>query len=428
MFKHMLLSTVQLSEIAQETRNSCGSTLRSPEFDGGKRPELRERRAADAVPIREPKGRIVFVFFRIYSKYILPYGIFGQDLAEIALGLNRITRQTYAHGIVELPLGAIVEYPETGQNSGFAIAHKFAVDPPSEFHPKLNIQYSFGDNHGGRSGATCGPILSGSNGMPARCNNLKIACKGLKVCSARGLSSKPAFAVDAAAKEVFDNTLAFFCTLLEKGCAFDPETGDVEFAALSDSDSDSDSETSGADLSDIPLRSRKRPRDVTTAGNLCEERSTKNRVHLFLRNLNEFEVPYLRALLTDDAVLIRQYEESAKTLGYGPLSPCPFTAPPYAQKQLCPYWHRSSTGKLSRGILERWKHNCTSTFNIYTPDDLEDCSFVLVICQNPHPHTPPPPAKTPPPLLDIFKSLLLDLDWKPRPAKIWLSLVLFPLP
>ncbi|KAJ7065891.1 hypothetical protein B0H15DRAFT_807690 [Mycena belliarum] len=350
-------------------------------------------------------------------------------LAEVALGLNSITRQTSVHGLVEHPRGAIIEYPESGSARGLAIAHKFAVDPASEFHPKLNIQYSLGDNHGGRPYVTCGTLLSGRDGMPASCNNLKIACKGLKVCAARPRSTTSVTppVLNTPAKEVFDKTIAFFCTLLENGCAFDPETSNTDFGSFGDSDSDSDSESDNPDSesSETLLRNRRRPRDPTCRGKLCfradeygrpfiqcQKRSVQNRSHLILRNLDEFEIPYLRALLTDDSALIQEYELSAKALGYGPLSPCSFTAPPSAQKQLCPYWHRSSTGKLARGILERWKHNCTATFNIYTPYDLEDCPFVLIICQNPHSHPPPSPVKTPPPLLEVFRSLLLDLNWK----------------
>ncbi|KAJ7219839.1 hypothetical protein C8J57DRAFT_1095131 [Mycena rebaudengoi] len=346
-------------------------------------------------------------------------------LAEVAHGFNTITRQTSVHGIVEHPLHAIVEYPETGKSHGLAIAHKFAVDPACNFHPKLNIQYSLGDNHGGRPYVTCGPLLSGRDGKPASCNNLKIACIGLKVCSARG--QRP-HAVDTAEKEVFDKTLAFFCALLEKGCAFDPATDDVEVDENdldSDSDSDCNSDSDDSNSSHMQPSNRRRPKDPTCRGKLvfksdeygrpliqCEKRSEKSRSHLSLRNLDQFEIPYLRALLTNDMETIQKFELSAKELGYGPLAPCSFTASPSAQKQLCPYWHRSSTGKLARGVLQRWKHNCTSTYNIYTPYDLNDCPFVLIICTNPHSHPPPPPTKTPPPLLDIFKSLLLELDWK----------------
>ncbi|KAJ7857577.1 hypothetical protein B0H13DRAFT_1640899 [Mycena leptocephala] len=75
------------------------------------------------------------------------------------------------------------------------------------------------------------------------------------------------------------------------------------------------------------------------------------------------------------------------------------------------YWHRQS-GKLARGVLQREKGNCPATFDIYTPYDLFDCPRVAIICRNPHSHPNPHPAKTPPALLETFKSLLLDLDWK----------------
>ncbi|KAK7001956.1 hypothetical protein R3P38DRAFT_3326837 [Favolaschia claudopus] len=351
-------------------------------------------------------------------------------LAEVALGINSINRQTSVHRIVEHPLGAIVEYPETGASFGTAVAHVFAVDPTSEFHPKLNIQYSLGDNHGGRPYVKCGLILSGRDGEPVSCNNLKIACKGLKVCSARGLSDNSAASATTrthinapAAKEIFDKTLAFFCAIRTSGCAFDPDDDGVEFDSQlevsSDSESDSDDSVSVA----IPKRARSK--DPTCRAKLvmgsdeygrpliqCEKRSERNKAHLVLRNLDEFNIPYLRSLLSDDSVAISEHEISAKALGYGPLIPCSFTAPPSAQKDLCPYWHRDTAGKLARGVLQRWKHNCLSTFNIYTPYDLVDCPYILIICQNPHSHPRPSPVKTPPPLLDIFQSLLQDLDWK----------------
>jgi hypothetical protein len=78
---------------------------------------------------------------------------------------------------------------------------------------------------------------------------------------------------------------------------------------------------------------------------------------------------------------------------------------------LTAYWHRQS-GKLARGILQRFKGNCPTTFDIYTPYDFFHCPCVVVICRNPHSHLPPHSVKTPPPLLEILRSLLLELDWK----------------
>ncbi|KAJ7778963.1 hypothetical protein B0H16DRAFT_1838049 [Mycena metata] len=151
------------------------------------------------------------------------------------------------------------------------------------------------------------------------------------------------------------------------------------------------------------------------AGNrleLCVHRKKTDRAHLILRNLDEFDIVYFRALLENDSKIIHEREELARQFGYGPRFPCSFTAPPSARKELCPHWHRSKSGKLERGVLERVKGDCAATFDIYTPYNLEDCPRVVIICRNPHSHAHPHPVKTPPPLLEVFRSLLLDLDWK----------------
>ncbi|KAJ7306643.1 hypothetical protein DFH08DRAFT_824600 [Mycena albidolilacea] len=132
----------------------------------------------------------------------------------------------------------------------------------------------------------------------------------------------------------------------------------------------------------------------------CEHRKKNNRAHLILRTLDEFNIPYLRAFLGNDSQTINEFEELARQSGYGPLVLCAFT-----------YWHRQS-GKLARGVLQRERGNCTATFDVYTPYDLYNCPHVVVICRNPHSHLNPDPVKTPPPLLEILRSLLLDLDWK----------------
>ncbi|KAJ7754676.1 hypothetical protein DFH07DRAFT_868560 [Mycena maculata] len=151
---------------------------------------------------------------------------------------------------------------------------------------------------------------------------------------------------------------------------------------------------------------------MNTVDHLCQNHTKTNKAHLILRTLDEFDIPYLRALLENDSRAIQEREELARQFGYGPLSPCPYTASPSAQKELCPYWHRSELGRLARGILQRHRGNCSATFDIYTPYDLAGCPQVVIICQGPHSHPDPHPVKTPPPLLEIFRTLLLDLDWK----------------
>ena len=97
---------------------------------------------------------------------------------EIASGHNKVTREATADRIVEHPLGAIVEYPKTGDSLDVAVAHIFNVDPdPARFvHPHLNFQYSLGDSHGGRSNVTC-RLLKSKSGGPVLCKKLRTSCK-----------------------------------------------------------------------------------------------------------------------------------------------------------------------------------------------------------------------------------------------------------
>ena len=98
--------------------------------------------------------------------------------ADIASGRNKVTREAIADRIVEHPLGAIVEYPETGDSLGVAIAHIFNVDmdPERFIHPRLNFQYSLGDGHGGRDNVTC-RLLKSRSGGPVLCKKLRTSCK-----------------------------------------------------------------------------------------------------------------------------------------------------------------------------------------------------------------------------------------------------------
>ncbi|KIK44261.1 hypothetical protein CY34DRAFT_80290 [Suillus luteus UH-Slu-Lm8-n1] len=76
------------------------------------------------------------------------------------------------------------------------------------------------------------------------------------------------------------------------------------------------------------------------------------------------------------------------------------------------HWHRSSDGTLAPGTLLKWEHRCTAKFDIFIPEDLPACPRVVVVCRNPHSHPPPAPIKTPPLLVNLFRSLLLDMDWQ----------------
>ena len=68
----------------------------------------------------------------------------------------------------------------------------------------------------------------------------------------------------------------------------------------------------------------------------CSMRSSETEnAHLFLRNLQEFDVLYLKALLEGNSAIYLRIETHAKSLGIGPLAPCTFAASCCEQKQTC---------------------------------------------------------------------------------------------
>ncbi|KAF7333550.1 hypothetical protein MSAN_02419900 [Mycena sanguinolenta] len=327
---------------------------------------------------------------------------------ELQQSLNYINRQTSVHRLVEHPLGAIVEYPETGNSTGVGIAHRFYINAGKCYAPHENFQYSLGDSRGGEQDALCGNLLLGRDGTPAFCSHKRRACKGLKYCSARSSYVLPPLKLNSLAeakREVFLKTLAFYCTLVEKGCAFDirADTESLGLTHLDDDGNESESDKSESNDSDEEtgtnvLRDSRRK--------AASRFSCKGKLKLshdeYHRAFIQYILPLILALesniqsdalLENDTKVIHEREELARQFGYRPLALCEFSASPSAQKQLCPYWHQSVSGKLAHGTLEREPGNYPATFDIYTPHDLAN-------------------FKTPPPLLEVFRTLLLELDWK----------------
>lgn len=76
------------------------------------------------------------------------------------------------------------------------------------------------------------------------------------------------------------------------------------------------------------------------------------------------------------------------------------------------YWHRDEDNKLRRGILLQGSQKCTTSYDIYIPNNLHDCPHVVILSTNPHNHPPSLPIKTPPQIVDCFESLLSCLEWK----------------
>jgi len=91
---------------------------------------------------------------------------------------NRITTQTSVQKIVYHPIGAIVEFPETGISKSQAVAHVFPV-LDKDFDPKLNIQYSIWGQHGAHENFTNYLLWNGTSGEPSQCRQFKSCCKSL---------------------------------------------------------------------------------------------------------------------------------------------------------------------------------------------------------------------------------------------------------
>ncbi|KAG1799560.1 hypothetical protein EV424DRAFT_1545973 [Suillus variegatus] len=307
---------------------------------------------------------------------------------EISRRANYVNRATKVSAIVDHPVHAILEYPITAPGS---IAHHFVVDPISFVQPQSAFQYSLGGGHGGRENAVC-LLLRDDAGKGVRCRQLKSSCNGLKA----------GYSDDSAEAEVFNKTLAFFCAVSEWGCGFDANLDLSPEIVLDSFDlhSESESRGCGAPLM-LSVNNLGRPYIHCKNFNASVSRA---RTHLVLRNLDEFNTDYLRALIENDLKAISFYETRAKNDGYGPLMPCTFVASPAEQKQCC--------RKLARGTLRSWPVPCKAKFDIYTPYNLTACPQVLVICTNNHSHPPPAPVKTPEAIKAIFYELLLTLSWK----------------
>ncbi|KAF8978202.1 hypothetical protein BDQ17DRAFT_1338867 [Cyathus striatus] len=156
------------------------------------------------------------------------------------LKINRLLILDY---LLDYPPCAIEEYLEPASTPEGAVGHRFTIDPNNFYHPKFNIQYSFGDRHGGVDNVYCGELLLHAElGKPVLCNKLYTTCRGLKVCEHYSESiNSPSSHILTAEQHVFEKTLSFFCAVQEKGYSFD-RIDLLEYSGDSDSDDNDDIE------------------------------------------------------------------------------------------------------------------------------------------------------------------------------------------
>ncbi|EJD33362.1 hypothetical protein AURDEDRAFT_177559 [Auricularia subglabra TFB-10046 SS5] len=143
----------------------------------------------------------------------------------------------------------------------------------------------------------------------------------------------------------------------------------------------------------------------------CELRADDPKNHLILRNLQEYDIDYLQALVLNDTHEISSRESAAAAKGYGPLVPCHHTRSPRSQSQLCPHPHRAANGSLQPGLMIQ-RLQCQARFRVYEPHDLAAHPFILVVCSNPHSHPPPERSMTPPLLREALNTALLNMRWQ----------------
>lgn len=67
----------------------------------------------------------------------------------------------------------------------------------------------------------------------------------------------------------------------------------------------------------------------------CEYFSKNSQNHLRLRNLNEYNIDYLKALFSANKSRIYEYESFAAQQGFGPLAPCNEVSIARGKKELC---------------------------------------------------------------------------------------------
>lgn len=224
---------------------------------------------------------------------------------------NRLNNKTYLHGYIVHPQDAILEYPETTTSRNLRIAHIIPVDPQSFRNPISSVQYSMRET-GGIENVKCRLLVDTSvpnDPQYARCYKITTECKpkvvlftvkahliffylgnGTKLCdyldqtlsrpihtfvTPQGLRANdhnPPPQITAE-REVFERTLALYCSLVADGChgpssaqtKTGPESEMVD--DLSDSEGSSDGEIPSFSRASTvrPMETDSENRDASTS-------------------------------------------------------------------------------------------------------------------------------------------------------------------
>lgn len=211
---------------------------------------------------------------------------------EIAAGKTRLTRKAYVHTKVEHPVGAIIEYPQTGAIADEGVAHLCRVDQEYPGQPRANVQFSLGDVQGQSPDVVCHLLRDRQTEEALKCRQSKVSCKyfvlikspspfwlksfvspgrGIKRCSfsidnhatpsAANFAGSPSNEGWNSRREVFSKTLGLFCALMEHGCLFTDESAAERTSEEDGDDVEEETEAVTTDLENYEIlqdaRSRK---------------------------------------------------------------------------------------------------------------------------------------------------------------------------
>ena len=91
----------------------------------------------------------------------------------------RVTRNwsSAVNAVIDHPIGAILEYPQSGSCEGESIAHQLAIDPRNFVNPRKNMQYTI-EMLAGHHNVRCLLISKGvDSSKGALCYQAKASCK-----------------------------------------------------------------------------------------------------------------------------------------------------------------------------------------------------------------------------------------------------------
>ncbi|KAG8988603.1 hypothetical protein FRB90_002658, partial [Tulasnella sp. 427] len=361
--------------------------------------------------------------------------------AETAQKFNRLNHVTFLSARIDHPQDAVLEYPETTADTS-KLAHIFKIDPNAFRNPTHNIQYSF-QVTGGSENLKCQLLQVQDNDgfpVPAVCYKMRGDCCGVKLCNfssnthsfpshtfvdLESTQSQPSPPLPFSAKrEVFEKTLALFCSVKVDGCHADAE-GTPSNTITNDITPGEESELVNIDLLESTLVERlARGFDHGESSGITgrhltpdydDELDAEGEVQLVSvlgRRLEShtFAVPdlmkdrdisysliFMSSTYNIFKLFWREIPQSSMTLSL--------------KLHDLEHWHRDDAGFLRPGRLTL-KVDCNSLIETFIPYDLHTYPYVVLVTSRPHTHPPPRRSKTPPVHTDIVRTLLIEQDWR----------------